>query len=82
LVDYKEKSCTVSFDEMYIKEFLEYSKEFDFVEGFEDLGHYCRTNKSANFVLVFMARIIYSLWNFPIAYFLAYSGVNKTVLKS
>jgi hypothetical protein len=33
---------------MYIKEFLEYSKNYDFIEGSEDFGHYCRTNKSAN----------------------------------
>ncbi|KAL4141601.1 hypothetical protein QTP88_004217 [Uroleucon formosanum] len=45
--DYKEKACTVCFDEIYIKEFIEYSKEFDFIEGFEDLGHYGRTNKCA-----------------------------------
>jgi hypothetical protein len=38
--DYKEKVCTVCFDEMYIKEFTEYSKEFDIIEGFEDLGQY------------------------------------------
>ena len=80
--DYKEKACTVCFDEMYIKEFIEYSKEFDFIEGFEDLGHYGRTNKSANCVLVFMAQGIYSQWKFPIAYFLAHSGVNKTILKN
>jgi len=58
--DYKEKACTVCFDEMCIKEFIECSKEFDFIEGFEDLGHYGRTNKSANCVLVFMAQGIYS----------------------
>lgn len=80
--DYKGKACTVCFDEMYIKEFIEYSKEFDFIEGLEDLGHYGRTNKSANCVLVFMARGIYSPWKFPIAYFLAHSGVNKTILKN
>lgn len=79
--DYKEKACTVCFDEMYIKEFLEYSKDFDFVEGFEDLGHYGRTDKSANCVLVFMARGIYSPWKFPIAYFLGHSGVDKIMLK-
>jgi hypothetical protein len=77
--DYKEKVCTVCFDEMHIKKFIEYSKEFDFIEGFEDLGHYERTNKSANYVLVFMARGIYSPWKFRIAYFLSHSGVNKTI---
>lgn len=79
---YKEKACTVSFDEMYIKEFLEYSKDYDFIEGFQDLGSYGRSNKSANCVLVFMARGIYSKWKFPIAYFLTHSTINKTILKN
>ena len=52
------------------------------MEGFEDLGHYGRTNKTANCVLVFMARGIYSSWKFPIAYFLAHSGVDKINLKN
>jgi len=42
-----EKACTVNFDEMFIKEFLEYSKTYDFIEGFQDLGSYGRPNKSA-----------------------------------
>lgn len=29
----KEKACSILFDEMSIKEFLEYSKAYDFVEG-------------------------------------------------
>jgi hypothetical protein len=78
---YKEKACTVYFDEMYIKEFLKYSKDFDFIEGFQDLGFYGRINKSANCVLVFMARGIYTQWIFLIAYYLAHSRVNKNILK-
>jgi len=66
---------------MYIKEFLEYSKNYDFIEGFEDFGHYGRTNKSANCVMVFMARGLFSPWKFPVAYFLAHSGVKHTLLK-
>jgi len=76
-----EKSCSISFDEMYIKEFLEYSKDYDFIEGFEDFGHYGRTSKSANCVMVFMARGLYSPWKFPVAYFLAHSGVKHKLLK-
>jgi hypothetical protein len=67
---------------MYIKEFLEYSKDYDFIEGFQDLGSYGRSNKSANCVLVFMARGIYSKWKFPIAYFLTHSTINKKILKN
>ncbi|KAL4126514.1 hypothetical protein QTP88_010736 [Uroleucon formosanum] len=53
--NYKDKACSIGFDEMYIKEFLEYSKQYDFIEGFQDLGTYGRMNKSANCVLVFLA---------------------------
>lgn len=28
-----------------LKEFLEYSKQYDFIEGFQDLGTYGRMNK-------------------------------------
>lgn len=79
--DYKEKACIICFDEMYIKEFLEYSKEYDFIEGFQDLGPYGRINKSANCSLVFMACGIYSQWKLPVAYFLSHSRVNKMILK-
>ena len=58
---------------MYIKKFLEYSKDFDLIEGFQDLGSYGKINKNANCVLVFMAHCIYSQWKFPIAYYLAHS---------
>lgn len=78
---YKEKACTVCFDEMYIKEFLEYNKDYDFIEGFQDLGPYGRTNMSANCVLIFMARGIYSSWKFPVTYYFAHSSVNKDILK-
>lgn len=67
---------------MYLKEFLEYFKQLDFIEGFENFEHYGRTDKTANSVLVFMAWGIYSPWKFPIAYFLAHSGVNKIMLKN
>ncbi|KAL4148879.1 hypothetical protein QTP88_003024 [Uroleucon formosanum] len=73
--NYKDKACSIGFDEMYIKEFLEYSKQYDFIEGFQDLGTYGRMNKSANCVLVFLASVqqhpspshdkIYSLFDVP-----------------
>jgi len=61
---------------------LEYSKDYDFIEGFEDFGHYGRSKKTANSVMVFMARGIYTSWKFPVAYFLAHSGVNHKLLKN
>jgi len=58
--EYKENTCSIFFDEISIKEFLEYSKDFDFIEGYEDLGRYGRKNNTVNSCLVFMARGIYS----------------------
>lgn len=80
LSDYKEKACTVCFDEMNIQELLEYSKEFNFIEGFEDLRCYGKTDKSAKCVFV-LARGIYSSWKYPIGYFLTHSRVNKINFK-
>jgi hypothetical protein len=50
----EEKYCSIIFDEMKIKSFLEYSKYLDMVEGFEDLGHRGRTKKLASQAMVFM----------------------------
>ncbi|KAL4112508.1 hypothetical protein QTP88_016280 [Uroleucon formosanum] len=76
-----DKICSISFDKIYIKEFSE-SKDYDFIEGFKDFGHYGRSKKTANPVMVFMARGIYTSWKIPVAYFLEHSGVNHKLLKN
>jgi hypothetical protein len=80
--EYKEKACTVCIDEIFIKEFLEYSKNFDFIEGFEDLDKYGRSCNIANSCLVFMARGIYGSWKIPVAYFVTHSSIKHGILKS
>ena len=45
----EEKYCTLVFDEMKIKKFLEYSKYLDVVEGYEDLGTKRCSNSSYDF---------------------------------
>lgn len=30
------KVCSVTFDELFIKEFLEFSKDYDFIDGIQD----------------------------------------------
>lgn len=80
--EYKEKACSVCIDEISIKEFLEYSKDFDFIEGFEDLGKHGRSCNTANSCLVFMARGIYDSWKIPVAYFVTHSSIKHGILKS
>jgi len=76
----EEKYCTLVFDEMKIKNFLEYSKYLDLVEGYEDLGPKGRTNKLAGQAMVMIIRGVYSSWKMPIAYFLPATSVKHKVL--
>lgn len=76
----QEKHCTLVFDELKIKNFLEYSKYLDLVEGYEDLGLKGRTNKLAGQAMVFLIRELYSSWKMPISYFLPATSVKHLVL--
>ncbi|KAL4127222.1 hypothetical protein QTP88_011412 [Uroleucon formosanum] len=71
----------VCFDEISIKECLEFSKHYDFIKGFENFGHLGRSSNVANTSLVFMARGIFSPWKIPIAYYLVRSAVKHGMLK-
>ncbi|CAH1731462.1 unnamed protein product [Aphis gossypii] len=63
-------------DEMSIKACLEYNKSLDFIEGYEDLGHLGRSEKSAKLVLVVMIRGLHNKWKLPFAYFISSTGVT------
>lgn len=76
----QEKQCTLIFDELKIKNFLEYSKYLDLVEGYEDLGSKGRTNKLAGQAMVFIIRGLYSSWKIPISYFLPATSVKHVIL--
>ncbi|KAL4104692.1 hypothetical protein QTP88_019974 [Uroleucon formosanum] len=65
---------------MKIKNYLEYSKFLDLIEGYEDLGTKERSNKLAGQALVFMIRGAYSKWKLPFAYFLPSTSINHKTL--
>jgi len=75
-----ELYCTLIFDEMKIKNYLEYSKFLDCVEGYEDLGPKGRINELAGQAMVFMIRGLYSSWKMPICYFLPATSVKNCLL--
>ncbi|KAF0704226.1 Transposable element P transposase, partial [Aphis craccivora] len=77
---HEETFCTLIFDEMKIKRFLEYSKVLDAVEGYEDLGTFGRSSAMASQAMVFMIRGIYSPWKLPISYFLSSTSMKATTL--
>ena len=49
----EEKLCALKFDELSIKSFEEYSKKFDEIEGFTDMGKNRRSPTTAKHALVF-----------------------------
>ena len=68
------------FDEMSIKEFVQYRSATDRVEGFENLGEVGTSHFVANHALVFMVRGLYSKWKQPIGYVLRSGPVHKDKL--
>lgn len=74
-----EKYCTLVFDEISIKQFLEYNKKYDFIEGLEDFGDK-RTKRFGTHISLFMVRGIYSKWKLPFAYFISSGAIKKDVL--
>lgn len=78
----KEKCCTVVFDEMRIKSYLEYNQSLDRVEGFEDLGFLGRKNLIGQQAMVFCARGLYSSWKMPLGYFITHSSMKSNDLKT
>uniref|UniRef100_A0A2S2Q3S0 Transposable element P transposase n=1 Tax=Sipha flava TaxID=143950 RepID=A0A2S2Q3S0_9HEMI len=76
----EEKYCTLVFDEMKIKKFLEYSKYLDVVEGYEDLGTKRCSNALATQAMVFLIRGMYSSWKMPVSYFLSATSMKATIL--
>lgn len=77
-----QKACVILFDEMSIMKALEYSKNFDYVEGFQDLGALIgRSLAMATHALVIMIRGLYSQSKLPVAYFLTSENLDGQTLK-
>lgn len=70
-----EKACVLLFDEMSIKQCLEYSSQYDLIEGYEDLGNLGRHKKIATEATVFMVRGLYYQWKLPVGYFVSHKGL-------
>lgn len=75
--------CSVVFDEMVIKEAVEYNRERDEVEGLEDFGlSGGRTKLVANHATVFLVRGLMANWKQPLGYFLSSGPMDGKLLHS
>lgn len=73
----QERKFIMTFDEMTIKEYVEYNKKLDCIEGFEDLGPLGRAAKRATHALVFSIRGIYGNWKVPISFFFSRHSLDN-----
>lgn len=78
----KDRDCILVWDEMSIKELIEYNKFRDKLEGIVDLGQNRRKLESANEVLVLMIQGINTKWKFPIGYFFSSNATQSVNLKA
>ncbi|XP_063244534.1 uncharacterized protein LOC134544224 isoform X3 [Bacillus rossius redtenbacheri] len=75
-----DKYCCLLFDEMSLKENIQYSSSEDRILGYVDDGA-CRTGELANQAMVFMVRGLRKRWKQPIACFFTRSGMKGPALK-
>lgn len=66
-----DRDCIITWDEMSIKQLIEYNRSTDNLEGIVDLGTGTSRKRlePANEVLVFMIQGINSKWKFPISFY-------------
>lgn len=65
----EDKYCALLFDEMDIKEHLQYDNHSDRIIGFEELDDNYNSKKLTNKVLVFMLQGLVRNWKQPVAYY-------------
>lgn len=77
----QQRLCVLTFDEISLKKHLNYSKKYDMIEGFQDLGELGRQNSYATEALVFMISGLCGRWKIPVAYFLSSNSTKGEELK-
>lgn len=77
----KEKVVSLVFDEMSLKEVLNYDARRDIFEGFQDFGDHCLENlKLCNQAMVFMIKGIYIDFKQVVGYFLSKDAMPGDIL--
>ncbi|KAG8223865.1 hypothetical protein J437_LFUL005429 [Ladona fulva] len=80
-LDKDYRICSLMFDEMSIREHVDYDPVRDLIIGFEDLGSpRDRKNAIARQALVFMARGLLRDWKQPLSFYFTRDGVSADML--
>ena len=76
-----DRLCCLIFDEMAIREHVQYNSMTDCIEGVEDFGNGERTENLAKYGLVFLVQGITRAWKQPVAYYFSRNGISSNKLK-
>ncbi|XP_044756674.1 uncharacterized protein LOC123315151 isoform X1 [Coccinella septempunctata] len=79
--DIHQRCCALLFDEMDIKEGVQYDMGEDKILGFEDFGDTNFSKRLATKALVFMLVGLGKNWKQPVAYYFSHRGCNAAELK-
>lgn len=77
----RDKDCILVWDEMAIKEHLDYNPNTDELEGITDLGELGRSVYRANEGLVFMVQGINTTWKFPVSFYFSSNNTRTEHLE-
>lgn len=77
----EERNCVIMWDEMSTKEYIQYNKHLDLLEGIVDFGKVGRSLEAATEVLVFMLKGINHNWRFPISYYFSRHNTTAAILE-
>lgn len=77
----RDEVCGVLLVAISIKEGIYYNINKDKIDGFEDLGSYGKADKTANYVMVFMAKRLASKWKQTLGYILFSKNIRSEILK-
>ena len=72
--------CTLVFDEISLREGVNYDVKKDEVEGLEDFGMFGKGQNVANYAMVFMLKGLKFAWKQPIGYFLSSGTLSSFLL--
>jgi len=75
----EDRYCCLLFDQMSIRENVQFNQKYDCNEGFEDLGRN-RMCTFTNHALLFMVRDLHQKWKQPVVYYLSRGSTEAEML--
>ncbi|XP_063237529.1 uncharacterized protein LOC134539428 [Bacillus rossius redtenbacheri] len=81
-MDAIDRTCLLLFDEMPLKERLQYDSRTDSIVGFEDWGHLGKRDKFGSHALVFLLKGLRRKWVQPVAFYVTAGSLSVELLRS